>query len=239
MFLAGVSFIQHFRFWIERDPGSVLRDFELKAYVLLALIPTMIIAFSLYSHTQIGAEPALRTAMFQVVSILSTTGFVTVDYGLWPPVLQLILLLLMFIGGCTGSTAGGLKVARAVLILRVIQRDFQRMAEPQGVFLIRAGGEVLPEQAVTGLINLVFLAILLLLLASLVVAATGVDIVTAISSVVACQFNIGPGLGGVGPVSNYGELSPIAKWVLSFCMIAGRLEFYTLLILMTRAFWNR
>ena len=239
MFIAGVSFIQHFRFWMERRPGDVIRDYEFRAYFMLALIPAIIIAFSLVSQMQMGVEPAIRTALFQVISILSTTGFVTTDYGIWPPVLQLLLLLLMFIGGCTGSTAGGLKVARTVLMLRVVRRDFQRMAEPQGVFRIRAGGSVLPEQAVAGLINLVFLAFLVLILASLAVSATGVDIVTAVSSVIACQFNIGPGLGGVGPASNYAELSPIAKWVLSFCMIAGRLEFYTLLILMTRVFWSR
>jgi trk system potassium uptake protein TrkH len=239
MFMAGVSFIQHFRLWVEHKPGAVLRDYELRAYFLLALIPSMIVAYSLYTQAGMAIEPAIRTALFQVVSILSTTGFVTADYSMWPAVLQLMLLALMFIGGCTGSTAGGLKVYRSVLMVRVVQRDFRRLAEPQGVFRIRAGGDVLAEQTVAGLINLVFLALIVLVLASLFVSATGVDIITAVSSVIACQFNIGPGLGGVGPASNYGELSPIAKWILSFCMIAGRLEFYTLLILMTRAFWGR
>jgi trk system potassium uptake protein TrkH len=186
-----------------------------------------------------SAEETIRTSMFQVVSIMSTTGFVTADYGLWPPVLQLLILMLMFSGGCTGSTAGGLKISRIVLMLHVVQRDFRRLAEPQGVFRIRAGDEVLPELAVTGLLNLVFLALMLLLVASLLVSATGLDIVSAVSSVIACQFNIGPGLGAVGPMSNFGELAPFAKWVLSFCMIAGRLEFYTLLILLTGVFWSR
>ena len=153
--------------------------------------------------------------------------------------MQLLLIVLMFSGGCTGSTAGGLKMARIVLMLRVVQRDFRRLSEPQGVFRIRASGEVLPELAVTGLLNLIFLALIMLLLASLLVSATGVDIVSAVSSVIACQFNIGPGLGAVGPASNYGELAPFAKWVLTLCMIAGRLEFYTILILLTGAFWSR
>lgn len=104
---------------------------------------------------------------------------------------------------------------------------------------IRVGEEVLPELAVTGLLNLVFLALMVMLVASLLVSATGVDILTAVSGVIACQLNIGPGLGAVGPVSNFGELAPFAKWVLSFCMIAGRLEFYTLLILLPRVFWSR
>jgi len=170
---------------------------------------------------------------------LSTTGFVTADYGMWPSVLQFVLVMLMFVGGCTGSTAGGLKVARVVLLFRAVYRDFRRLAEPQGVFRIRAGDEVLPEPTVSGLLNLILLALLVMLSASLLISATGVDLVTAVSSVIACQFNIGPGLGMVGPVENYGELSQFAKWVLSFCMIAGRLEFYTFLILFTSAFWIR
>jgi trk system potassium uptake protein TrkH len=239
MFIAGVSFIQHFQFWIEHRPGAVFRDYEFRAYFLLALGSTALIGLTLFFASGMALEPALRTAMFQVVSILSTTGFVTTDYGLWPPVLQIVLLVLMFAGGCTGSTAGGLKMARVVLMWHVVQRDFHRLAEPQGVFRIRAGGEVLPELAVTGLINLIFLALAVMLIASLLVSATGVDILTAFTSVIACQFNIGPGLGAVGPIANYGDLAPLAKWVLSFCMIAGRLEFYTILILLTAVFWSR
>lgn len=239
MFLAGISFIQHFRLWVERNPGAVIRDHEFRAYFMIALLASVIIAWVLYEQRGLSAESSIRTALFQVVSILSTTGFVTADYGAWPALTQVILLLLMFIGGCTGSTAGGLKVFRSMLMLKVVQRDFRRIVEPQGVFRIRTAQGVLSEQAVSGLVNLIFLALLVLIVASLVVSATGTDVLTSISSVVACQFNIGPGLGAVGPVSNYAELHPVAKWVLSFCMIAGRLEFYTLLILMTRAFWSR
>lgn len=239
MFLAGVSFIQHYRFWIEHKPGAVFKDYEFRAYFMLALVATAVTAVALDSTAGMSAEETIRTSMFQVVSIMSTTGFVTADYSLWPPVLQLLILMLMFSGGCTGSTAGGLKISRIVLMWHVVQRDFRRLAEPQGVFRIRAGDEVLPELAVTGLLNLVFLALMLLLVASLLVSATGLDIVSAVSSVIACQFNIGPGLGAVGPMSNFGELAPFAKWVLSFCMIAGRLEFYTLLILLTGVFWSR
>lgn len=239
MFLAGISFIQHYRFWVEGKAASVLHDYEFRAYLLIILISACIIASTLLAGSDAAYEPVIRAALFQVVSILSTTGFVTADYSLWPPVLQLILLVLMFVGGCTGSTAGGLKVARIVLLLRTVFRDFRRMAEPQGVFRIRAGEEVISELAITGLLNLIFLALFILLIASFLLTATGLDLVTAVSSVIACQFNIGPGLGMVGPVENYAELSAFAKWVLSFCMIAGRLEFYTLLILFTAVFWNR
>ena len=239
MFVAGVSFIQHYRLWIEKRPRTVAGDYEFRAYFVLTLVATLIVAVTLVLVNGTPIEPALRKALFPVTSILSTTGFTTADYGLWPPALQLLLLFLMFAGGSTGSTAGGLKVARMVLMLQVVKREFRRLAEPRGVFRIRAGKDVLPEQAVSGLLNLVFLALAVLLVASLLVSATGVDIVTAFSSVIACQFNIGPGLGAVGPTSHYGELSSFAKWVLSFCMVAGRLEFYTFLILLTRVFWSR
>ncbi len=239
MFLAGISFIQHYHFWVEGKAASVFRDYEVKTYFFIAVASTAIFSLTLMGSGLGQFEPVMRAALFQVVSIISTTGFVTADYGLWPPVLQISLLMLMFIGGCTGSTAGGLKVARVSLMFRAVYRDFRRVAEPQGVFKIRAGDEVLPELAITSLLNLIFLALFVMLLASFLVAASGVDLVTSVSSVIACQFNIGPGLGLVGPAQNYAGLNDFAKWVLSFCMIAGRLEFYTFIILFTAVFWKR
>jgi trk system potassium uptake protein TrkH len=239
MLLAGISFIQHFRLWVERKPLVVWRDYELRTFLWLVVIATALITANLVLHDRQPWEPALRAALFQVTSILTTTGFVTTDYAAWQPLPQLTLLVLMFIGGCTGSTAGGLKTARAALTLCVVQREFRRIAEPQGVFRIHLGGAAISEVTVSGLLNLVFLAWLVALAASLVLAATGVEVLTALSAVMACQFNVGPGLAGVGPLENYGGLSPVAKWTLSFCMVAGRLEFYTLLILFTGTFWRR
>jgi len=181
----------------------------------------------------------LRSALFQVVSISTTTGFASADYVQWQPLAQMLLLTLMFIGGCTGSTAGGLKMARAVLLLRVIRREFLRIAEPQVIFRIRVGGEVMSEATVNALLNLLYLAGAVMLAASIALTATGVDVFTSLSAVIACQFNIGPGLGGVGPLENYGFFSAPAKAVLMLCMIAGRLEFYTLLVVLSRHFWTR
>lgn len=239
MLLAGISFIQHYRLWVQRSPSSVVRDYEVRAFLLLIIVATGLIALGLALHNGLAWEPAVRAALFQVVSISTTTGFVSADYAQWQPLAQLLLLLLMFVGGCTGSTAGGLKVARAALMLRVVQREFRRITEPQAVIRVRLGGGVIPEETVSALLNLVYLAWFILLLASLIVTATGVDVLTALSAVVACQFNIGPGLAGVGPVENFGPLSDLAKWVLSLCMIAGRLEFYTMLVVFTAVFWRR
>ncbi len=243
MLLAGMSFVQHFHFWVERQPRVALKDYEVRAYLILVAAATLLVMLSLLRHpvpgSPQGLEPTFRTALFQVTSIVTTTGFVTSDYAVWPSAAQLILLVLMSIGGSTGSTAGGLKVARIVLMVRVIQRHFRQLAEPQGVFRIHVSGAAISELAVCGLLNLVFLAWMLLLVASLVVAATGVDVITAVSAVTACQFNVGPGLGGVGPAASYAGLSALAKWTLSVCMVAGRLELYTLLVLLTLGFWRR
>ena len=239
MLLSGMSFIQHYRLLIERQLRSFWTDYELRSYLLLLLGATAIITSVLLSKNHMGGEQAFRAALFQVTSILTTTGFVTNDYAAWYPLCQLTLFMLMFVGGCTGSTAGGIKVARVMFLSRIVDREFRRMAEPQGVFTIRLGGETTPEPAVNGLLNLVYLSWLVIIFAWLLLTALGVDLFTALSAVVACVFNVGPGLGGVGPMNTYAQLPDAAKWILSLCMIAGRLEFYTLLVILTKPFWQR
>ena len=239
MLLSGMSFILHYRLWIERQPRSLWSDYELRGYLLLLLGATAIVASVLLWKNHMGGEQAFRAALFQVTSILTTTGFVTDDYAAWYPLCQLTLVMLMFVGGCTGSTAGGIKVARVLFLSRVVDREFRRMSEPQGVFTIRLGNETTPESAVNGLLNLVYLSWLVIFFAWLLLTALGVDLLTSLSAVVACVFNVGPGLGGVGPLHTYEQLPDMAKWILSLCMIAGRLEFYTLLVILTRPFWQR
>ena len=239
MLLGGISFAQHFRLLVERQPRSVTKDYEVRSYLLITIVATLVIAASLLASSGLDSESVFRTALFQTVSILTTTGFSTTDYTLWQPFAQLLLLILMFAGGCTGSTAGGLKIARIVILLKLVGREFRRITEPLGVFRIRLDGSVIPDQAIHGLLTLVLLSLLLLLAASLMLTATGMDLLTSISSVIASQFNVGPGLGGTGPASNYGDLPMTAKWVLIFCMIAGRLEFYSLLVILTPFFWRK
>lgn len=238
MLLAGISFIQHFHVWRERDWRTAARDDELRTYLFIVCIATLALSISLLHNNQLSGETAFRKALFQSASILTTTGFVTADYNLWSPFSQLVLLLLMFIGGCTGSTAGGLKVSRLMLMLGVVKREFQRFTEPSGVFKVWSGDKPIAEAAISGLLNMVFIAALLLVLASIILTASGLDLISAFSAVIACQFNIGPGLAVVGPMGSYAELSALAKLTLAFCMIAGRLEFYTLIVLFTVSFWK-
>jgi trk system potassium uptake protein TrkH len=239
MLLAGVSFIQHYRLLVEWRPGRFFRDVEVRGYVLLVLAATAVVSLVLAVQMGYGTERALRTGLFQVASIVTTTGFVTADFELWHPLAQLTLLALMFVGGCTGSTAGGLKVSRLALLARVVDREFKRMVERRGVFSVRLGGEVIPESTIQSLLNLVYLAFVVNFASCLALAAMGVDVLTAISAVAASMFNVGPGLGHVGPSEHYGHLPALAKWVLAADMIAGRLEFYTVLVILTPPFWRK
>jgi trk system potassium uptake protein TrkH len=238
MLLAGISFVQHYRLLVEWRPKRFFLDYEIKAYTALAVAATLVITFTLALS---GYEPALalRRAAFQVVSILTTTGFATDDFEVWHPLAQLTLLALMFVGGCTGSTAGGLKVSRIVLLARVVDREFKRMVERRGVFAVRVGGNVIGETTVQSLLNLVYLSFVVNFVSCLMLAALGVDVLTAISAVAASMFNVGPSLGAVGPTEHYGHLPALAKWVLAVDMIAGRLEFYTLIVILTPAFWRK
>jgi trk system potassium uptake protein TrkH len=239
MMLAGISFVQHYRLFVERRPLAFFRDFEVRAYLLVAVASFCLVALVLVGHSGYGVARAVRAAAFQVASILTTTGFATEDFEHWYPLAHVILLGLMFVGGCTGSTAGGVKVARVVLLARVVGREFRRMVERHGVFAVRLGGRVVPEETIQSLLSLIYLSLLVLALGSLTLAAQGVDLLTSIAATVACMFNIGPGFGSVGPAENYAHLPGLAKWVLTACMIAGRLEFYTLLVILTPDFWKK
>jgi trk system potassium uptake protein TrkH len=239
MLLAGMSFVQHHRLFVERRVRGFLADFEVRAYLLVFLSAAALVALTLVLHDGLSPSGAVRAAAFQVASIQTTTGFVTEDFERWFPLAQAILLGLMFVGGCTGSTAGGVKIARVVLLARVVGREFKRMVERHGVFAIRLGGRVTPEETIQSLLSLIYLSLLVLAVSGLLLAAMGLDLMTAFTAVVACMFNVGPGLGAVGPVDNYGQLPGLAKWILSVCMIAGRLEFYTLVVLLTPAFWRK
>jgi trk system potassium uptake protein TrkH len=184
-------------------------------------------------------QVALRQALFQVTSIGTTAGFATADYELWPQFAHMALLALMYFGGSTGSTAGGLKTFRIVLLLRVVGRAMALMGNPRRVMPVRVGKTVIPDSALTNLLNLVILALVFNFVASLLLAATGLDLLTSFTAVPACMFSVGPGLGTVGPAENYAHLPTFAKWVLAVTMLVGRVEFYTAIVLLTPNFWRR
>lgn len=239
MFLSGANFSLHLTA-VTRRTLKPYKDEEFIFYGKVVLLSTAAIAICLYAH---GAYKSvidtIRYAAFQVVSIMTTTGFVTANYDLWPPFTQVILLLLMIIGGCAGSTAGAIKCVRANIMLKSIKAEIKHLIHPNAVIAISVDGNALPHERVTSTVIFVLTYLLLFAAAVLITTATGQDIVTALGAVATTLGNVGPGLGKVGPIYNFESQTDIAKWLFSFCMLCGRLELFTVLVLFSRDTWRR
>lgn len=238
MMLAGMNFLLYYRIVIG-DFRSVLRNAELRSYIGIFVVATLLITFDLDGSVYHSLGASLRYASFQAASILTTTGFTTADYSRWPVFAQVVLFILMFIGGSTGSTGGGIKVARIVILLKQGWNEMKYLLHPRGIFSMKMSGSTLRKDIVYTVTGFVFLYIIVLFVTTLVVASGGNDILTSLSAALATLGNIGPGFGKVGPVSNYAYLPDYVKWFLSFSMVVGRLEIYTVLVLFTRTFWRR
>lgn len=239
MFLAGANFVLHFLF-LKGDRKAFWRDAEFRFYTWLVLGATVLVTLFLIVDGSDGNPlTALRHAAFQVVSILTTTGFVTADYEQWPFFPQMLLLLLMFVGGCAGSTGGGLKNIRIMVIFRHAKAEMHTLLHPQGVFPIRVGGKVVDREVVGAITAFFLLYMALFAGGSLIMAALGLDVLTAMGSVIATLGNVGPGIGGVGPMDNYSAVPALGKWVLALLMLLGRLEIYTVLMLFLPGTWRR
>jgi len=237
MFIAGMNFALHFTAWRQASAQPYFQDSELRAYaaiiVIFSILATAVLMFGgVYDS---GFEAA-RYGIFQVVSALTTTGFTSTDFYLWPGFLPLLLVCLAFIGGCAGSTAGGMKVIRVMLLYRQSIREIQRLIHPHAVLPVKFGGRTAAPNVLEAVMGFFFLFIASTVLMTLLLRATGLDLVTAFSAVAACITNLGPGLGEVG--QSYAALNNPAKVILAFAMLAGRLEIYTLLVLLTPAFWR-
>ena len=238
MLLSGVNFSLHFLSWRSRSLKAYFLDSEFKIYISLLLIITLISSVYLYyTNFFIAPERAFLHGMFQAVSIGTTTGFTTYEYYNWPGFLPILLLFTSFIGACAGSTGGGMKMIRFLLLLKQGMREVKRLIHPNAVFVIKIGGKPLSDriiQAVWGFFSAYVAAFVIILLALML---TGLDQISAFSATAASMNNLGPGLNEVG--SNYASVSDAGKWILCFAMLLGRLEIFTLLVLLTPAFWRR
>jgi trk system potassium uptake protein TrkH len=236
MFIAGINFALHFTAWRSNSWRTYFFDPEFKFYASLILIVTIITITTLYFTDTYSFSESMITGAFEVVSIATTTGFATADFTVWPFVLPFLLFVVAFVGGCAGSTGGGMKAIRILLIYKQGLREIQRLIHPNAIIPVKLGKKPVPDrviEAVWGFFSVylfVFVILLLLLL------ATGLDQVTAWSAVGASINNLGPGLGDVA--AHYGNIPDTAKWVLCFAMLMGRLEIFTLLILFTPSFWR-
>lgn len=239
MVLAGMNFSLHWKM-LRGEFVSVFRDTELRTYLLVFGAATAFIAADLYAHG-IQSDPgtAVRYAAFQASSILTTTGFATADYLAWPALSQAVLFVLMFIGGCAGSTGGGIKVGRIVTMFKMGFSEMRYLLNPRGIYGVFVDGRYLKKNIVYDIAAMVFLYSVSIIVSTLVLALGGFDVMTSLSATLATLGNIGPGFSLVGPAFNYGFFPDwITAW-LSFVMLLGRLEIFTVLVLFTRSFWRR
>ncbi len=239
MVLGGVNFALYWR--ALRGADSLRPQLpELRAYLVILVAATAIVTLSLVtSDSRIGAADALRDSAFTVVSITTSSGFITADFEEWNTFGQLVMLMLMFVGGCAGSTAGGMKVIRVLLLGRAAAQEIERQVRPTTVQVLRIGGRVFSEEVRKGVLAFFSLYILIVAIGTVVMAAIGVDGTTAVSSTIASLNIIGPGLGEVGATENYTAIPAEGLVFLSALMLAGRLEVFTVLVLLTPAFWRR
>lgn len=237
MFLAGTNFVVHY-YLLKRDFKRVFKNEELKFYFLVVLLIGAFIGIMLYLKTGMTFEKSMRDAYFQLVSIVTCTGFATTDYLLWPQYLWIIIFFAMFLGGSTGSTAGGIKMGRHLIVIKNVKRIFTQQKSVNLVSPIKYNGKSLSDSANSSALNFVAVYIIVFLLCSLLLTLLGLDLETSAGSTATCMAGIGPGLGTVGPVSNFAHLSVSVKYILSFIMIIGRLEIITVLVIFTPAFWK-
>ena len=240
MYLTGISYALHYHLFKGRW-RHVLKDGELRLYTVALVTAAIIISVYVqaYHNTAGDLELSLRSALFQVTSLASTTGFVTSDYSAWHGLPQFILMLCMFIGGCGGSTSGGFKFMRVLLLLKGAYHELFRIVHPRAVRRMKLGRTIVHQDVLLAVSRYLVIYLCLFAIFSMSLTAMGLDLATALSSVIACLSCVGPGFGAVGPVDNYGMLPEAAKCVLSLAMLLGRLETYAIILLFMPEFWRK
>lgn len=237
MLMAGTNFVLYFQ--LIRGRFLFFRDSEFKFFLLIVSLGIGLGTFFVWGNNYETLGAAFRYTSFQVASIITATGYATADYELWPPLIQSILLLCMFLGGCAGSTAGGMKQMRIMVLLKTGYREMFRVIHPRAVKPVKMGERIIKDDVLRGIWGFIILYLLFFVLAWFVVAGFGVDMISSFSAVVACMSNVGPGFGGIGPTDNYAWIPGGAKWILVLCMVMGRLEIYTVMALLIPEFWKK
>lgn len=237
MFLAGTNFTLSY-FFMHGKVKKVWQNEEFKFYLLVTVIFTLLTAGGLVLTTQLGYEQSIRDALFQVVSLITTTGYATADYLVWVPVLTVLMFLLMFFGGSAGSTGGGIKIVRILLLIKNSYFELKRLIHPNAVIPVRYNHHVVSSEIITNVLAFVVFYMLILLGSVGIMAGVGLDFETALGAVATSLGNIGPGLGEVGPADNFYNIPDFGKWYLSFLMLLGRLELFTVLVVFSPAFWK-
>ncbi|MBI1284128.1 MAG: TrkH family potassium uptake protein [Thiobacillus sp.] len=239
MLVAGINFSTHFMAWRQRSVSAYRLDPEVRWFLIVALGSALLIAVYLsVMHVYPDFSQSLRFALFNTVSIATTTGFANADYNQWPIFAPLWMLLLSSFASCSGSTGGGMKMMRAQLLFRQGRRELTRLIHPSARLPVKLAGQVVPNNVIYAVLAFAFLYVFSIITMTLAMTASGLELITAFSSVVASINNTGPGLNQVGPATNYASLNDFQTWICTIAMLLGRLELLTLLVVFTRAFWR-
>ena len=238
MLLFGVNFVLYFQL-IRGNVKAFFKSEELKWYLIAVFASIIIIAVNIIPFNHGDVTKSIRDSAFQVSSIVTTTGYATVNFNLWPTLSKVILIMLMFMGAMAGSTGGGIKTIRIVIIFKAIRREIDKILHPRRVKSVKIDGNVVEEETISGVFLFIFAYIIISLIAIFIVSFDNFDVTTTVTSVIATLSNIGPGLEMVGPAGNFSAFSDLSKLVLSFCMLAGRLEIYPMLILFSPSLWKK
>ena len=224
---------------LHRGGGSMFKDSELRFYMLLTGILILFIALDLrFSGTDGTTGQSFLDALFQTVSMITTTGFTTADYNFWPTFSKILLFMMMFIGGCSASAGGGIKAVRILLLLRLVARGIATRLHPSAVVIVKLNGRTLPGDTVSGIVNFTFFYTVVLFVFTVFLSLNNYDLITTVSSVAVCLGNVGPGFGPAGPAGSFSIYAPAAKLLLSFLMVCGRLELFAVFTLLIPKFWR-
>lgn len=238
MLLAGINFSLHYRF-LKGDLKIFGRDTECRVFLIIVGVFILLVTLDIHGNVYHSFSQAFRFAAFQVSSIITTTGFVSADYEKWPHFSQVILLVCMFVGAMAGSTGGGIKIVRLILMVKHGYQQIFRIIHPHAITTVKLGGKAVSTDILGSIWGFFFLYMGLFVVATLTMAGLGLDFISSISSVAASIGNIGPGFGIVGPIRNYLEIPNAGKWVLISCMLLGRLEIYTVIVLLVPEYWRK
>jgi len=239
MFMGGLNFSWHFMALHKQSLKVYYQDREFRIFVVYLLLVTLVVYISWGIAQNSFEDSHMRAALFNVISIATTTGYATTDYTLWSPFAGMVMIIIMFCGGCSGSTSGGLKMMRVILIAKQGFREIIRLLHPRSIQTIKVGGKVIGDDVLQTVWSFVGLFFFIFAAFTLCLSFMGLDIITAFSAVAATITSAGPGLGEVGPAGNYAGLPSAAKILLCFSMVVGRLEIFTILVILTPQFWRR
>ena len=239
MFLAGINFMMLYLSIFKRQLMSLLKSSEFKVYIIIIFVATAWILYLLMTRNGYGLERGFRSALFQVVSFITTTGLFNDDASMWPHITWVILGCLMFVGACSGSTTGGFKCIRIVMVFKVLRNEFHKLLHPNAVLPVKINGVPVPHSQLSTLLAFFAIFTLMTMLTATLMIVAGIDNTNAIAIALGCVSNVGPSLSTeIGPAMSWGQLPDYVKWLCSFLMLVGRLEIMSVLVLFTPAFWK-